>query len=423
MTRYARSILLARPLWPPRRAPGRGRARRLHALAVLVAGAPAPEYAARGRIYVEALKGRDFVVRLSNPTSERIAVALSVDGRNVIDAKRTSSLEAVKWILGPGQTLDVPGWQVSGATARKFFFTETSKSYAKWLGDTANVGTIEAVFYREKRRRPATVPKDAASTSRSANPPRPTPPEAPTAAAVVRPGGEEDRARRTASPRPASGRRPTFPSSGSPSRRRRPRPPGSPCGTSSARSSSGSGCFPARRTSTPATAPVASSTNTHPIRTGADGARRIRRRIEAQPPLRRQSPLTQPERTDEELLDSAREGDEDAFGAFVRRHTATVHRWMARAVGEGDADDMTQDVFLKAYRGLPRFRGEAPAAGVARLDRRQRREEPLPLAEPLPPHLRRVDRRAARSSIRRRPAPAPRTTRGPASPGGSSRRR
>ncbi len=104
---------------------------------------------------------------------------------------------------------------------------------------------------------------------------------------------------------------------------------------------------------------MASRTTTHPIRTGADAPGRIRLRIEA-PPARRQSPLTQPERTDEELLHSARQGDEDAFGAFVRRHAATVHRWMARAVGEEDADDMTQDVFLKAYRGLPRFRGEAP---------------------------------------------------------------
>ena len=33
---------------------------------------------------------------------------------------------------------------------------------------------------------------------------------------------------------------------------------------------------------------------------------------------------------------------------------------MARAVGEEDADDMTQDVFIKAYRGLSRFRGDAP---------------------------------------------------------------
>lgn len=70
--------------------------------------------------------------------------------------------------------------------------------------------------------------------------------------------------------------------------------------------------------------------------------------------------MTQPERTDEEILASAREGDEDAFGAFVRRHTATVHRWMLRAVGIEDADDMTQEVFIKAYRGLARFRGDAP---------------------------------------------------------------
>jgi hypothetical protein len=130
-------------------------------ISVRVDGAPAEEYAARDRIYIEASKGREFVVRLSNPGPERVAVALSVDGRTVIDARRTGSLEAAKWILAPGQTIDVPGWQISGASARKFFFTETSKSYAKWLGDTANVGTIEAVFYREKRRPPIAWRKDA----------------------------------------------------------------------------------------------------------------------------------------------------------------------------------------------------------------------------------------------------------------------
>ncbi len=63
---------------------------------------------------------------------------------------------------------------------------------------------------------------------------------------------------------------------------------------------------------------------------------------------------------DEELIARSRAGDEAAFGEFVRRHMPVVHRWMARAVGEEDADDMTQDVFLRAYRGLPRFREQAP---------------------------------------------------------------
>src|SRR5215469_9476684 len=121
---------------------------------VLVDGVPLPEYAARGRLRRRFVRGRDFTIRLSNPTAGRVAVALSVDGRNVIDAKRTTERDATKWILGPGQTVDIPGWQISGETARKFFFTETASSYAKWLGDTSNVGTIEAVFFREKRREP-----------------------------------------------------------------------------------------------------------------------------------------------------------------------------------------------------------------------------------------------------------------------------
>src|SRR5215470_355074 len=38
---------------------------------VLVNGSPVPEYASRGRVYVEALKGKEFTIRLSNPTAGR----------------------------------------------------------------------------------------------------------------------------------------------------------------------------------------------------------------------------------------------------------------------------------------------------------------------------------------------------------------
>ena len=73
------------------------------------------------------------------------------------------------------------------------------------------------------------------------------------------------------------------------------------------------------------------------------------------------SPKPLEELSDERLLAEARDGDAAAFSEFVRRHTAAVHRWMSRAVGAQEAEDLTQDVFLKAYRGLARFRGEAPA--------------------------------------------------------------
>jgi hypothetical protein len=130
-------------------------------LSVIVDGSPLEEYPHDGRTYVEALKGWSFTLRVSNPSSERVAVAISVDGRNVIDAKRTSAQGATKWVLLPGQTIEIPGWQISGDTARRFFFTDTARSYASWLGDTANVGTIEAVFFREKRQPPRPITRYA----------------------------------------------------------------------------------------------------------------------------------------------------------------------------------------------------------------------------------------------------------------------
>ena len=105
----------------------------------------------------------------------------------------------------------------------------------------------------------------------------------------------------------------------------------------------------------PETGDAASSTSTLPTR-GAVSLSTI-----APPPaVRRDLHLSLTELPDEELISLSKEGDETAFGEFIRRHAATVHRWMARAVGEQDADDMAQDVFLKAYRGLsrsPRDRG------------------------------------------------------------------
>ena len=118
---------------------------------VLVDGMPLPEYAARGTRYIEALKGREYSVRLYNHTGGRVAVALSVDGLNSIDARITSAVAARKWILGPYETITLDGWQTSSSTARRFFFTTEGQSYGAWLGKTKNLGLIAAAVFREKQ--------------------------------------------------------------------------------------------------------------------------------------------------------------------------------------------------------------------------------------------------------------------------------
>ncbi len=130
-----------------------------YSIEILVDGRPLEEYRARGTTYVEALKGKEYSVRLRNRTGRRVAVALSVDGLNSIDARTTSAGSASKWILGPHETITLDGWQTSSTAARRFFFTTEDKSYGEWLGKTDNLGVISAVFFRERRPRPAPIKK------------------------------------------------------------------------------------------------------------------------------------------------------------------------------------------------------------------------------------------------------------------------
>jgi hypothetical protein len=125
---------------------------------VLVDGRPLEEYYARGRRYVEALDGAEYEVRVRNPLGVRVAVALSVDGLNTIDARRSSAQDASKWVIEPYQTITITGWQMSSERARRFYFTNERNSYGAKLGQTANLGNISAVFFRERRSVGVVVP-------------------------------------------------------------------------------------------------------------------------------------------------------------------------------------------------------------------------------------------------------------------------
>ena len=60
------------------------------------------------------------------------------------------------------------------------------------------------------------------------------------------------------------------------------------------------------------------------------------------------------------LIDAYRAGHGESFEELVRAYDATVHRIFAQLnVPPADVEDLTQDVFLRIYRNLHRFRGQS----------------------------------------------------------------
>lgn len=59
-------------------------------------------------------------------------------------------------------------------------------------------------------------------------------------------------------------------------------------------------------------------------------------------------------------LDRARQGDREAFGRLVRTYQRRVYAAALHILGNhGDADDVAQEAFIRAYRGLASFDGRA----------------------------------------------------------------
>ncbi len=62
--------------------------------------------------------------------------------------------------------------------------------------------------------------------------------------------------------------------------------------------------------------------------------------------------------SDEDLLVAAGRGDRSAFGTLVERHHRGVMQFIYRFLGNVDrctAEDLTQDVFLKAWKAAPAY--------------------------------------------------------------------
>jgi RNA polymerase sigma-70 factor (ECF subfamily) len=100
--------------------------------------------------------------------------------------------------------------------------------------------------------------------------------------------------------------------------------------------------------------------------------------------------------TERQLLDAARDGDEEAFGRLVDAHRGGLYVHCYRMLGSPqDAEDALQEALLRAWRGLSRFQGRsslrswlytiATNASLRAIERRPHRVLPIdhgPAADP-----------------------------------------
>lgn len=63
---------------------------------------------------------------------------------------------------------------------------------------------------------------------------------------------------------------------------------------------------------------------------------------------------------DQQLVERVQRGDKHAFELLVAKYQRRLSRLISRFVRDaGDAEDVTQEAFIKAYRAFPAFRGDS----------------------------------------------------------------
>ncbi|MDA8423505.1 MAG: hypothetical protein M0Z89_09255 [Nitrospiraceae bacterium] len=102
--------------------------------------------------YLEARKGENYGIDITNRTPERVGVVIAVDGRNIISGKRSDLKNTENmYIVNAYETARYDGWRTSNDQVHRFYFTDEADSYSvKTFGDQSARGVIAMAVFREK---------------------------------------------------------------------------------------------------------------------------------------------------------------------------------------------------------------------------------------------------------------------------------
>jgi hypothetical protein len=104
--------------------------------------------------YLEAKREGNYSIIARNDTAERIGIVIAVDGRNIINGKKSflRNNESM-YIVPPYGETRLDGWRTDKNSVHKFYFTDKGDSYAvKTFSDTSAMGVISVAVFHEKKR-------------------------------------------------------------------------------------------------------------------------------------------------------------------------------------------------------------------------------------------------------------------------------
>ena len=117
------------------------------------------------RSYLQAEKGERYEVRVRNTTGQRLGLVIAVDGRNIINGRKSELARGEPmYVLDAWSTQDYAGWRANLSAINEFYFTDWSDSYAEAFGDR----------FRARRDRGRGLSRSAAAAARATSHTSPT---------------------------------------------------------------------------------------------------------------------------------------------------------------------------------------------------------------------------------------------------------
>jgi len=110
---------------------------------------PLRTYQHRGRFYVLGEHGDRYVIRVTNPTPNRIEAVITVDGLDVVDGE-AGDLHKRGYIVPAFGEVRIEGFRTSTSDVATFRFSSVADSYAGRKGKARNVGVIAVAIFAEQ---------------------------------------------------------------------------------------------------------------------------------------------------------------------------------------------------------------------------------------------------------------------------------